>query len=114
MTTKINDTGRSRRSKWLSAVTGPQSRASRDEIERDAAAELGIQTPTADRPVEAASEQEPDEIAPAGRDQRRPPRVVGWVRSLVDVESTEARRQRVEREAAAELGVHDRPGERVG
>ncbi|MDP8936865.1 MAG: hypothetical protein M3O23_03915 [Actinomycetota bacterium] len=87
---------------------------SRHEIEREAAAELGIQAQLDDEPSEPAPRPEPEEIAISGAEERRPRRGVGWIRDLLEGESAAARRERLEREAAAELGVHDRPEQPVG
>ena len=95
--------GPSKLSRWRSLLA-PAPIESREDIERDAAARLGV-------PLEVlTTAPAPDvpEVPAAAAAPARRGRLGGWLRNLVEAESPEARRQRFEAEAAAEVGLDDR------
>ncbi len=93
-------------SRWR-RLLAPAPVPSREDIERDAAARLGVPVG-----LVAGSPDTDRSTGPAG--PRRPGRLTGWLRELVSPEPAAARRQRLEAEAAAELGLHDRAEQPVG
>ena len=97
---------RTRGSRWRSVLASPPA-PSRQELERDAAAQLGV---PADLLGGTGAGGEATEARPAPSRGGRPRgRLAGWWRDLVSPEPAEARRQRIEAEAEAELGPHDGP-----
>ncbi len=86
-------------SRWLSRLAEHQPVVSRDDIEREAAAELGIQYAT-DQTSEPGTEEQADAVPTTDTAPRRPGRLAGWLRGDSD---SAARRERYEREAADEL-----------
>ena len=112
---------------------------SREEIEREAAAQLGLRPDesqtagsaepahTADHAAEAAdpaeagserspagSAEEPHGHPDAGHGESGLGRVVARLRGRLQSEPASVRRERLEREAAAALGLHDQPEQPVG
>ena len=102
---------RSTRPRWLSRVGGEPS-MTREDIRRDAAAKLGVpvgllepSTETRDAGTADAGPDQRDVIETHGQNRRRHRSLVGWLRNLVLTEPADARRQRLEAQAAAELGL---------
>ncbi|HEX2047122.1 MAG TPA: hypothetical protein VHF27_05115 [Acidimicrobiales bacterium] len=84
-------------------LLAPEPVPSLEEIERDAAARLGV-------PADLVGGSPRTERATARvGGGRRPGRLTRWARELLSPEPEAARRRRLEAEAAAELGLHDRP-----
>ncbi len=89
-------------SRWQHLLT-PSPVPSREDIRRDAAARMGV-------PVELVDDSPTtDKSTPETGGSRPSGRLAGWLRGLLSPEPAAARRQRIEAEAAAELGLHDGP-----
>ena len=89
-------------SRWR-RLLAPSPVPSREDIRRDAAARMGVPVGLVDdSPVRHQASAETGDI-------RRPGRLAGWLRGLLSPEPAAARRQRIEAEAAAELGLHHGP-----
>jgi GMP synthase PP-ATPase subunit len=93
-----------RGSRWRALLT-PVPTLSREEIERDAAEQLGV-------PVDLLGET-PAPV-PGHEVRRSRGRLTAWLRDAVSPEPATVRRQRLEAEAAAELGLHDGPEQQAG
>ncbi len=98
-----------RRGRWSRIWSGGRDELSREALEREAAAELGLgDGPRAAEP-EPTSEPHPatDDATPSHRG-RKP-----WsrLRDVLSTESDAAWRERLEREAAEELGLSRPPAE---
>ncbi len=108
MATKFEGSPRPAPRGWISRL-GAGPTLSREDIERDAAATLGVPVDLLGQPASPASEPEAEEhsVPVARGGDRRPGRVPGWLRDLVSPEPADVRRQRLEAEAAAELGFSD-------
>lgn len=103
------------RRRWRSRLGGSPT-LTRKEIERDAAAQVGVsgdplEQPPAKPVFEHDAEPREGTVQPAPTTPEpgpRPAGVRGWLRELVSPEPADVRRRRLEAEAAAELGL-DRP-----
>jgi hypothetical protein len=97
----------------------------REEIERDAAAQVGVSgevveqrsTEPAEKVVEPETGEQPvaehaDPATPATRP--RSDGIRGWFRELVSPEPADVRRQRLEAEAAAQLGLDKQHDQAAG
>ena len=103
MATKFEASPRPRSRGWRSLFSKPRT-PTPEEIAREAATRLGV-------PVDLVGGTPAGASAPAAAEpaDRRRGRLAGWWHDLVSPEPAAARRQRLEAEAAAELGLHDGP-----
>jgi hypothetical protein len=104
---------RSPRARWLARL-GAGPTMTREDIERDAAAQLGVPVGFLGQSEDTAAEHDTgDQGVAITRAERRPGRIAGRLRALVSPEPADVRRQRIEAEAAAQLGVGDHGEQRA-
>jgi hypothetical protein len=94
-----------RRGRWTSFRVGRRQELSREALEREAAAEMGLTDGPATLSQEVNEVTEPNRSEAPTAPEHRTRKPWSRIREALSTEADAARRERLEREAAEELGL---------